>query len=163
MQADSVPLKDPPLAALLAWLVPGLGHLYQGRVGKAILFATCIWTTFLYGMYLGDGGVVFFRWDHDEQRWAYICQVGIGLPALPALVQYWRMSHRRQPLLEGFQKPPDNDELNTLNELGRFFELGTVYTMVAGLLNVLVVFDAYSGPAYFDDEDEENADKPKDK
>ena len=85
MQSETIPLKDPPMAALFAWLVPGLGHLYQGRVGKAILFAVCIWTTFLYGMYLGDGGVVFFRWDAGEQRWAYICQVGMGLPALPAL------------------------------------------------------------------------------
>jgi hypothetical protein len=26
------------------------------------------------------------------------------------------------------------------------FEMGTVYTVIAGLLNILVVFDAYGGP-----------------
>src|SRR5262245_54445208 len=31
-----VELKDPPLAAFLAWLVPGLGHIYQGRTGKGV-------------------------------------------------------------------------------------------------------------------------------
>jgi hypothetical protein len=30
--------------------------------------------------------------------------------------------------------------------LGRFFEIGTLYTMLAGMLNILVVYDAWSGP-----------------
>ena len=29
---------------------------------------------------------------------------------------------------------------------GSYFDLGTVFTMVAGLLNVLVIFDAWGGP-----------------
>jgi hypothetical protein len=37
--------------------------------------------------------------------------------------------------------------LSTLNyHLHRFFELGTVYTMIAGLLNVLAIYDAWGGP-----------------
>jgi hypothetical protein len=32
--------------------------------------------------------------------------------------------------------------------MGRNFELGTLYTMIAGLLNVLAIFDAYGGPAF---------------
>lgn len=30
--------------------------------------------------------------------------------------------------------------------LGRFFEIGTLYTMIAGMLNLLVAYDAWSGP-----------------
>jgi hypothetical protein len=30
--------------------------------------------------------------------------------------------------------------------LGRFFDLGTLYTTIAGLLNLLVIYDAWSGP-----------------
>jgi len=30
--------------------------------------------------------------------------------------------------------------------LGRFFDIGTLYTMLAGLLNLLVVYDAWAGP-----------------
>ena len=37
-QPIEIDLKEPWLAALLAWLVPGLGHIYQGRTGKGILF-----------------------------------------------------------------------------------------------------------------------------
>ena len=35
-----------------------------------------------------------------------------------------------------------------------FFELGTLYTMVAGLLNVLAIYDAYAGPFLPDSEDD---------
>jgi hypothetical protein len=64
--------------------------------------------------HLGEGGVVFFRWDKEEQRWAYICQIGVGLPALPALVQSWRQAKGRAPILNGFQWPPrDHDERGT--------------------------------------------------
>ena len=32
--------------------------------------------------------------------------------------------------------------------LGRFFEIGTLYTMLAGMLNALVIYDAFSGPMH---------------
>ena len=35
-------------------------------------------------------------------------------------------------------------------ELGKLVEVGWVYTVVAGLLNVLAIYDAYEGPAYPD-------------
>src|SRR5438132_10808528 len=48
------PPENGPLAALLSYLVPGLGQIYQGRVGKGVLFFVCIYTLFFYGMYLGS-------------------------------------------------------------------------------------------------------------
>ncbi len=38
--------------------------------------------------------------------------------------------------------------------LGRFFDIGTLYTLLAGLLNLLVIYDAWAGPmrAAADDE-----------
>ena len=39
------------------------------------------------------------------------------------------------------------DELSLWQRrLGRWFELGTLYTMLAGMLNVLAVYDAFAGP-----------------
>jgi hypothetical protein len=39
------------------------------------------------------------------------------------------------------------DELSKWNyDQGEYFEIGTVFTVVAGLLNLLVIFDAYGGP-----------------
>ena len=182
-QDQSVELKDPALAALLAWLVPGLVHYYQGRVAKAILYFVCIMGTFAYGLYLGGspelgwGRSVYFSWRVGDKRLPYLCQLGVGLPALPALVQAYRVREGKKPLLNYFMAPPDLSEggdphdqhppytLDTLQrKLHRFFEFGTVYTMVAGLLNVLAIYDAWSGPVFPEKgkEEEEEEDKAED-
>src|SRR5436309_1990986 len=43
-----------PLPALLSYLVPGLGQIYQGRIGKGTLFFVCVYGLFFYGMALGS-------------------------------------------------------------------------------------------------------------
>ena len=54
----------------------------------------------------------------------------------------------RRCLASKFEAPPRDDaELNALNyNLGRDFELGTLYTSIAGLLNLLAAYDAFCGP-----------------
>lgn len=184
---QAVPLKDPVLAAFLAWLLPGLGHLYQGRPGKAILFFVCLMGTFVYGCYLGgraDLGwarVVYMAWREDETRLSYLCQVAIGLPALPALIEANRARHGRPPLFGGMMYPPEPPKqireapaeraarlrarrftLHELSlELGRYFELGTVYTTVAGLLNILAIYDAWGGPVMPETAKKEDEDQPE--
>jgi TM2 domain-containing membrane protein YozV len=171
----NINLKDPVLAAFLAWLIPGLGHFYQGRVAKAILYFVCIMGIYVYGLYLGGGGVyidqtgetrgtgygraVYYAFRADEWRLPFICQIGVGLPTLPACVQAMRMSNNKPVLFNGFMAPPrmkdllpnnknsNQPTLDTLNRvLNRYFELATFFTMVAGLLNVLAIYDAFSGP-----------------
>jgi hypothetical protein len=39
-------------------------------------------------------------------------------------------------------------EMDLHRRLGKFHELATLLSVVAGLLNILVIFDAYGGPAY---------------
>lgn len=143
-----IELRDPRLAAFLAWLFPGVGHFYQGRYGKGALFLVCIMGTYLFGMYLGGGKVVYASMRSGDRRLPYLCQVGVGLPALPALVQTYRVRQHKQPLWGGFMAPPaDEQELAAWHKkLARFFELGTAYTMIAGLLNVLAIYDAWGGP-----------------
>lgn len=45
-----IDLRDPSLSALLAWLWPGAGHLYQRRTGKGLLFMICILATYFFGL-----------------------------------------------------------------------------------------------------------------
>jgi hypothetical protein len=215
-----IDLRDRWLAAFLAWLVPGAGHLYQRRYGKGLLFMVCILSTFYYGIFLGSSNVVYASFRNagqqdllqDDARYAYLCQVGIGLPAVPAMIQARRMGGEqpKPPLWDGYMAPPvlvgqrvhtawaerlseisqtegigdfnpghfdqyldrNGDEIpdyrrytrglrgdiredanSIANELSMWhlhyssmFDLGTVFTMIAGLLNVLVVFDAWGGP-----------------
>ena len=171
--APPIRLRDPAFAGILAWLLPGAGHWYQGRRTKAVIFFFCIMGTFTYGLWLGGGRVVYAAWGKtgEEKRLPYLCQIGTGTIALPALWQAQRYglegfrrtmqtkeNDGKRTFSEWFMAPPvlkvevnhrAMAELDYLNyKLNRRFELGTVYTMVAGLLNLLVIFDAIGGPAY---------------
>ncbi|MEX2120719.1 MAG: DUF6677 family protein [Pirellulales bacterium] len=151
-----VELKDPVMAVALAWLIPGLGHWYQGRRSKALLFFVCIMGTFIYGLYLGEGRVVYASWRPNDKRLPFLCQMGVGVPAITAVVQARR--DNPIPFPGHFMVPPKidedrqfgaGDELDQLQKrLHRFWELGTVYTMIAGLLNILAMYDAWGGPAF---------------
>jgi hypothetical protein len=157
---EVVDLKDPIVAAVLAWLIPGLGHIYQGRTAKGLLFMTCILSTFLLGLFTSDGRAVYASWINGDKRLPYLCQLGVGLPALPALLQTYRVRNGQDPLLGGLMAPPiDAAQLNDWNKtLNHRLELGTVYTMIAGLLNVLAIYDAWGGPVRFEPEEEPNRD-----
>ncbi len=172
--SEQVNLKDSSLAALLAWLMPGAGHFYQGRHGKGTLFLVCILGTFIYGLILGHGRCVYFQWyPSNMRRFSYVCQVGAGLPALPALMGTFRANQGKTtlPLLGESYMPPRLLEGNTplpykawdeprpresvrseydqwSSDWNRAFELGTVFTMSAGLLNSLAIYDAWRGPAF---------------
>lgn len=175
-QPPEVPLKHPGLASLLAWLWPGAGHLYQGRTGKGVLFMVCILGTFFFGLAIGQGHVVYASWRPEDRRLPYLCQIGVGLPALPALVQAGLARNGREPIEifgQKFMAPPEDirnnvrpgeqaDELSQWHtEAGANFEMGTLYTMVAGLLNILAIYDAFAGPVFTKPE-EESDDPPPD-
>ena len=150
--ASDVTLRDPVFAAILGWLIPGLGHLYQGRTFKGVLFMVTILGTFFYGLYLSGGRAVYASWLEEDKRYPYLCQIGVGLPALPALLQTYRVRHGQAPLFGGIMAPPaDPAQLNEwYKTMHRYFDLGTVYTMIAGLLNILAIYDAWGGPVFLD-------------
>jgi hypothetical protein len=183
-----IPLKDAGWAALIGWLVPGAGHFYQRRFTKGVIFSACILSTFFYGLWLGNGQVVYASWRPNDYRWQYFCQLGVGLPAMPAILQNLKSRNGGAPFLAnrafmvaengevlaevdlgtegavetGFYSPPPGpiptDELCVLalwnDELQHGFEIGTLFTVVAGLLNLLAVYDAFAGPAMSKEEDE---------
>ena len=158
-----VDLRNPVVAAAWAWLWPGAGHLYQRRYAKGILFMVCILVTYFFGLTLGGGHVVYASWTKADRRWQYLCQLGVGAPALPALVQSQWVRSGNKPLLADVMAPPKDvsaspDSPDGLSDwhlhYHTFFELGTLYTMIAGLLNVLVIYDAYAGPVLVVSEEE---------
>jgi len=172
---DTNQLKNPFLAAFLAWLVPGLGHWYQGRKEKAVLFFVCIMSIFLFGCYLGSdpeygvARVVYAKWDKGEKRLFFIPQAFIGLAAIPATLQENQVKQGHPPRWGGLMAPPysinsaNPAKKPTINDLyinlWRYFEIGTIFTVIAGFMNILVVFDAVSGPVI----ESENNDKKKKK
>jgi hypothetical protein len=48
-----------------------------------------------------------------------------------------------------FERAPTEEALNALNtSRGKDLELGWVYTVIAGVLNIMVIYDAMAGPAF---------------
>ncbi|MHC4600262.1 MAG: DUF6677 family protein [Planctomycetota bacterium] len=123
MDAKESEKTDPVTAVILAFLLPGGGHLYGGRFGKALFFFVLIMSTFFAGLLLSNFRAVSLK---DQPYW-FLGQVFTGLPALASAVfsPDWRSVR-----------------------LGAAFEAGTLYTTVAGLMNLLVVLDA-AFPANF--------------
>jgi len=111
-------MMRPALAALLAWLVPGLGHVYLGRYAKGLYFGGQILVIFVLGLWLGEGASV------SATRFPFhiFGQWGAGLIAILS-------DHLLGSAPVG----------HTIDRL----ELGVVFTTVAGIMNVVVMVDAY--------------------
>ena len=165
VDGERIDLRNRSLAALLAWLVPGAGHLYQRRYAKGYLFLVCILSAWVLGFALGGGHVVYASWVPGDKRWHYFLQAGMGGAALPALIQANLIkkatdpktgvtSEDYEPYWGGFMAPPlrpvhesQADEVSAwYARHGAGYEMGTWYTVIAGLLNILVIYDAYGGP-----------------
>jgi hypothetical protein len=165
------PVKLDPLAALLSYLIPGLGQIYQGRVGKGLLFFGGLYLLFFYGMWMGHWKNVWLP-DADKfpnvalagqdlggvakavsYRPQFLGQFWIGTAAWPAVYQYMVFDATKDagPIFGKFERTPDEKELNDLQRNGnKRWDLGWVYTVIAGVLNLLVIYDALAGPMFRD-------------
>jgi hypothetical protein len=163
------PVKFDPLAALLSFVVPGLGQVYQGRVGKGLLFFGGLYLLFFYGMWMGQWRNVWLP-DADNlpaaqfggsnlegvakamwYRPQFLGQFWIGAAAWPAAYQYAAYDGTKDagPIFGKFERTPDEKELNDLQRNGnKRWDLGWVYTVIAGVLNLLVIYDALAGPMF---------------
>ena len=114
-----IPMKNPWTAAVLAFLIPGLGHLYQGRWFKGIIFSVCILGTFYSGVSLGEGRTVYTHYYTEPPNprfnrvaslnYGYISQVLVGLPALPAMYQTSR--YKKQSLFDEVEFPEGTPDM----------------------------------------------------
>ncbi len=117
-----------PIAGLLAWLVPGLGHLYLGHRGRGLLCLVTITVTFWTGVAIG--GVRDTVNPNERKLWfvAQLCNAGNTVAAYAL--------HRGFATGNPQQKRP----VGTAHWASA--DVGVHYTGVAGLLNLLVIFDA---------------------
>jgi hypothetical protein len=105
-------------------------------------------------MIMGQGKIVYWRWVNplnNPEKFClyYLGQFFVGLPSLPALIQSILKERGHDPILWGFMAEPSQIDLNALqNRLGKMVEIGSIYTCIAGLLNILAIYDAYEGPAF---------------
>jgi len=117
-----------PIAGLLAWLVPGLGHLYIGDRGRGLVFMITISATFWAGIAIGGAGSTI---DPQHRKLWFSAQLLTGAQSLVAVGIH-------QKAIASYP------ESNSAPIIGHWLsiDVGTHYTGVAGLLNLLVILDA---------------------
>ena len=114
-------------AALLAWVFPGLGHLFLGRRGKGLVLLGCIVALFGLGVGMDSRLAVNSGLEDPLALLFSLAQVGVGAPYV--LARYLGFGGQEGGELIRLVKSPS-------------YEYGNTFTAVAGLLNVLVILDA---------------------
>lgn len=117
-------------AAFLAWLLPGLGHFVLGQPRRAVVLGTTIGTLWLSGLLIGGISVI----DRQEHPAWFLGQMLIA-PSFAA-------NHYRATLVrdhEGTFDPAGNPPFEPA--YARAQEQGTLFTSLAGLLNLLAMID----------------------
>ncbi len=100
-------------------MIPGAGHLLIGQRGRGIFLFVALIPTFVVGLAIGG----FRNVSLERQPISFAAQVGIGSTCAIG----WVLSRR----LPAPPVPP------------KHLSLGTLYTAVAALLNLLCVLDVY--------------------
>ncbi len=125
--ADDVSARPEPaempralLGCVLAWALPGVGHVVLGRWARGLLFGSVVIALLLGGIAL-EGKVYKPISGEPLTYLAALGAAGVGIP--------YGLTH-------AFGWAEGNIE-------GAFFEYGNTFTLVAGLLNLLAVLDAF--------------------
>jgi hypothetical protein len=108
------------LVCLAAWAVPGAGHLWLGRRQKGIVFLGTLAAMFVMGLALG-GRIFPFVLSEPLVALAAVADAGLGLPWMVARVM----------------------GAGAGVVTAASYEYGNTFLIVAGLLNFLVVLDAF--------------------
>jgi hypothetical protein len=108
------------LLCLAAWAIPGAGHLWLGRRGKGLTFLVALPLMFAIGLAI-EGRLFPFDLSEPLVGLAAVADVGIGIPYFLATAFGFGAGQVRNIT----------------------YEYGNAFIIVAGLLNLLVVIDAY--------------------
>jgi len=126
-------------ALVLSWLIPGAGHVYVGLPARGIIIFLTIAATFWAGIAIGGVMTV----DPITQRWWFVAEMLTGAHGLVC----WYRQHEAVEALVGSGKVHllELDKRLAEANLALVSPTDTVaraYSAVAGLLNLMCIFDA---------------------
>ncbi|MFQ6069598.1 MAG: DUF6677 family protein [Candidatus Aminicenantales bacterium] len=104
----------------LGWLIPGLGHVYQKKYTRGIIFFICIGAMTALGLIMG-GKIYGLQAENPLTVLAFLADIGNGFVYLVSRTLNFALGNMRSVT----------------------FEFGTAYLAGAGLLNYLVALDAF--------------------
>ena len=111
----------PVVAAILAWIFPGLGHFFVGRRGSALLYALIVTVTFLLGISF-EGRLYSPEPGQPLTILATFAVYGAGVLNLVARL---------------VSANPSGSILSVT------YEYGCAFLLTAGLMNLLLMLDAF--------------------
>ena len=117
--ATPAPVANPALCAALSWLVPGLGHARAGQKSKGMVIGLAVALVFAFGLAVAEGHAV----DRATYSVWWIAQNLFGGGSLFAALVTGPMRMVAEPF---------------------DLQLGVVLCTVAGLMNLVVMVDAYT-------------------
>lgn len=109
------------IAMILAWLVPGAGHLALGKRGRAAVFFVIVVFMFVIGLSI-DGGLYTVATSRGS-----LLKILASFASMGAGVLYF--------IARRIGVPGD--------VVSATFEYGSAFTLTAGLMNLLLVIDCY--------------------
>jgi TM2 domain-containing membrane protein YozV len=113
--------RNPFLAAVLAWVFPGLGHFYLGRRRSGIYFGLIVTACFVLGLSF-EGRLYTIESGQPLTILATFALYGAGLLNISARV---------------LSANPSGTILSVT------YEYGCAYLLTAGLMNLLLMLDAW--------------------
>lgn len=117
------------VVGLAGWCVPGAGHLMLGERARGVIIFCAVAALFVGGLFIGSIGVI----DSVNAGPWYIGQM-LTSPAVMLLAKCNPTAVGGAPAYVSYGRP---------------FEIGQIYTTIAGMLNLLciinAVYMAYSG------------------
>lgn len=116
------PINLPATLAICSggWLVPGLSHILLGKWVRGLIFAVCVFAMFVLGLSM-HGRLFDLMIEEPLQIFAFIANIGVGLPYLVA----------------------EKLDVGAGAMTAVTYDYGTTFLWVAGLLNYLIVLDAF--------------------
>jgi hypothetical protein len=121
--SEAVPhtaVGNPAVAVVLAWLIPGLGHVYLKRWMRGLFFLLLVLVSLAVGCAL-QGNLYRVLPNQPLTILATLGSMGMGLPYF--FLRYFLH-------YEG-------------DVVGAGYEYGTAFLLTAGLMNLLLVMDAW--------------------
>lgn len=121
-QPAPVPVRqgNPAVAVLSAWLIPGLGHFYLRRRLRGLAFLVLVLVSVLVGCRL-EGNLYQVVPGQPLTILATLASMGMGFP-------YFLLRYALH--YQG-------------NIMGAGYEYGTAFLLTGGLMNLLLVLDAW--------------------
>lgn len=130
------------LPCILTWLLPGLGHLVLGKKRRAAVFCAVVVLTFGFGL-ASDGAASIIDPRQPLSYLATFDNFALGpLDLVARLRTFGRIAYRL---------PADEAHPERVALMGRLrhrvksvtYEYGNTFLLTAGLMNLLLILDAY--------------------